>query len=133
DPFTSGWTNIVSTSIIFHHSRFEVDVNRPREKAVYQQPEDAWGLQVWKKDLPSALVDRSLRHYHAFYQAVKSLFNEKIARYGYFILYDLHTYNHRREGPGGEEAPPETHPEVNVGTGHVNRKKWAPVVDSFMK
>ena len=31
-------------------SRFETDLNRPREKAVYP-PEDAWGLKVWKDTL----------------------------------------------------------------------------------
>ena len=40
--------------IIVNRSRFEVDINRPRDKAVYITPEDAWGLHIWKNipDLP---------------------------------------------------------------------------------
>ena len=48
DPFTDLWTAVTGNRIIVHHSRFEVDLNRPREKAVYLEPEDAWGLNVWK-------------------------------------------------------------------------------------
>ena len=48
DGETSGWTAIAPTRIVVFRSRFEVDLNRPRHKAVYLQPEDAWGLRVWK-------------------------------------------------------------------------------------
>ena len=46
DPFTGGWTAIAPTRIIGRRSRFEVDLNRPRDKAFYRRPEDAWGLDV---------------------------------------------------------------------------------------
>ena len=35
DPFTAIWTEVAETRIIGLQSRFEVDLNRPREKAVY--------------------------------------------------------------------------------------------------
>ena len=38
-------------------SRFEVDLNRPREEAVYRVPEDCWGLDVWR----GGRLDSSLR------------------------------------------------------------------------
>ena len=47
DPFTGKWTSIGNSRIIGLRSRFEVDLNRPREKAVYIKPEDAWGLRVY--------------------------------------------------------------------------------------
>ena len=43
DPFTGIWTDIAKTRIIANFSRFQVDLNRPREGAVYTKPEDAWG------------------------------------------------------------------------------------------
>ena len=46
DPFTGLWTKIAPTQVIGTRSRFEVDLNRPRETAVYRVPEDAWGLTV---------------------------------------------------------------------------------------
>lgn len=46
-------------SVAVHRSRFEVDLNRSREKAVYRVPEDAWGLHVWFGDLPASELAQS--------------------------------------------------------------------------
>lgn len=132
DPFTGQWIDIADTFIKVKNSRFEVDVNRPREKAVYKEPEDAWGLQVWKKGLSEQLLEESLHIYDEFYNDVKTLLEQKVEKYGGFIIYDLHTYNHRREGPDGPVADPDKNPEINVGTGNINREKWAPVIDTFI-
>ena len=59
DPFTGGWTTVAPTSLVARQSRFEVDFNRPREKAVYQTPEDAWGLNIWKRSTAHACGARS--------------------------------------------------------------------------
>ena len=32
------------------------------------------------------------------------------ARYGRFLVFDLHTYNHRRDGPEGHRADPRGTP-----------------------
>src|SRR5690606_40970947 len=48
DPYTDYLSEVSPSRVIVNVSRFETDLNRPRSKAVYQQPEDAWGLQVWK-------------------------------------------------------------------------------------
>ena len=44
DPFTGDWAQAASNQVIGTRSRFEVDLNRPREKSVYRPPEDAWGM-----------------------------------------------------------------------------------------
>ena len=49
DPFTEFVTRDVPNRIVFHRSRFEIDLNRPREGAVYLSPEQAWGLDIWKQ------------------------------------------------------------------------------------
>ena len=67
DPFTGEWTQAAPTRVVGTRSRFEVDLNRPREKAVYRTPEDAWGLTVWKDDPPQEMFERSLAEYDAFY------------------------------------------------------------------
>jgi hypothetical protein len=48
------------------------------------------------------------------------------------VVFDLHSYNHRRDGPEAPPADPELNPEVNVGTGTMDRERWGPVVDAFM-
>jgi hypothetical protein len=132
DPFTGGWTVIAPTRIVGLRSRFEVDLNRPRERAVYRRPEDAWGLQVWRWGPPADLVQRSLAVYDGFYDAVHALLSRTARRHGRFIVYDLHSYNHRRAGPDAPAADPETNPEVNVGTGSMDRRRWGPVVEAFI-
>ena len=102
DPFTGEWAAVAGTRIIGLNSRFEVDLNRPRDKAVYLKPEDAWGLEVWSRQPDPDVVERSLARYDAFYEAADDLLQRVIARHGGFVLYDLHTYNHRRDGSGPE-------------------------------
>ncbi|RIJ37661.1 N-formylglutamate amidohydrolase [Pontibacter oryzae] len=133
DPFTAAWVSVADNQIVGHYSRFELDLNRPPEKAIYRKPEDAWGLKVWKEDLPEELAQESMGRYEEFYAAVKRQLTELLAKHGCLVVYDLHTYNHRREGPNGPAADPEQNPEVNIGTGNMNREKWTPVVDAFIQ
>lgn len=132
DPFTAQWTRVAPTRIIGLRSRFEVDLNRPRDKAVYRRPEDAWGLHVWNTELPADVIARSLAQYDDFYGQVARVFADLEKRFGRFVVFDLHTYNHRRDGAGAAPADPMQNPEVNIGTGTVNRELWAPLLDRFI-
>lgn len=132
DPFTGEWTDLAPTRIIALRSRFEVDLNRPREKAVYLTPADAWGLRIWKKTPPTDFLERSLAVYDAFYEEVGSLLRRMVDRYGRVVVLDLHTYNHRRQGPDGPAADPRQNPDINLGTGTMDRRRWATVVDRFI-
>ncbi len=131
DPFTGRWTIVANTRIRGLRSRFEVDLNRPREKAVYLKEEDAWGLKVWETQPSQAEIDESLSLYEDFYSGVHELFTSLKNRYGYFIVFDIHSYNHLRNGPD-TPADPELNPEVNIGTGTMNRDFWSPIVDKFI-
>lgn len=133
DPFTGQWTNFAPTRVIGLRSRFETDLNRQRDKAVYRVPEDAWGLKVWRDPLPDDVANRSLEHYDAFYKALGELYGELTEQYGRFVVFDLHTYNHRRDGPNGKPANSDENPQVNIGTGTMERKKWAGVIDAFIE
>jgi N-formylglutamate deformylase len=132
DPFTRYWVDVASTRVVVHRSRFEVDLNRPRAAAVYQVPADAWGLEVWRAPPPRPLVERSLAQYDTFYAALERLLAGKIRRHGRCVVYDLHSYNHRREGPAAQPADPAANPQINVGTGSMDRALWAPVVERFL-
>jgi N-formylglutamate amidohydrolase len=132
DPFTARWTGIAPHRVTVHRSRFEVDMNRPRDQAVYLLPEQAWGLRVWKSPLPAQLLEQSLEDYDAFYAAMFDLLSDLRRRHGRFVVLDLHSYNHRRGGADVPPAPPEENPEINVGTGTMNRGRWRPVVERFL-
>jgi hypothetical protein len=134
DPFTGLWTEVASTRVVGLRSRFETDLNRPREKAVYRTPEDAWGLRVWHDTLPEEVVQESLAEYDAFYRALGELYGKLAARHGAFVVFDLHTYNHRRAGPDGPLADPVENPQVNIGTGTLNnRDKFGPILERFIR
>jgi hypothetical protein len=126
------WTSIAPTRIVGLHSRFEVDLNRPRDKAVYRSPEDSWGLQVWKQPLPEEVVQRSLAAWDAFYHHIHALLAQLTEQYPRVILLDIHSYNHRRGGPEAAASDAEGNPEVNIGTRSMNRDRWGPIVDRFI-
>ena len=132
DPFTGNWTTVAPTRLIGLQSRFVVDFNRPREKAVYLTPDDAWGLKAWKQPRSAECVARSLAVHDAFYDEVRVLLERMVRRYQRVVVLDLHTYNHRREGPDAAHADTNANPEVNIGTGTMMRTQWAPIVDRFI-
>ncbi|MBD3176876.1 MAG: N-formylglutamate amidohydrolase [Armatimonadia bacterium] len=133
DPFTGEWAGgLPGTAIIGRRSRFEVDLNRPREKAIYIQPGDAWNLLVWHRRPPRPLILRSRGHYDRFYRALRGLLEATVARHGQCVVYDIHSYNHRRGGPTAPPDDPELNPQVIVGTRHIDRAYWTSVVDAFI-
>jgi hypothetical protein len=132
-PFTGGWAEVAPTRIVGLHSRFQVDLNRPRDKAVYRTPADAWGLNVWQGDPPEGMFERSLAEYDHFYSSMRELFEGLTQQFGHFVVFDLHSYNHRRQGPQGPAADEEGNPQVNIGTGTINRQRWGPVIDEFIE
>ena len=133
DPYTSAWTFVAPTRIVAFRSRFEVDLNRPRQQAVYLSPEDAWGLKVWKEPPPDKITERSLAEYDAFYDQVRHVLRRLVEWQGRVVVLDLHSYNHRRVGIDGPSADPQENPDVNIGTGTMDRCRWAPIVDRFIR
>ncbi len=131
DPFTGTLAAVAPTWLVPVRSRFEVDLNRPRDQAVYRGPDDAWDLDVWSEPFAEELVARSLAEYDAFYALLERVLRERERRHGCFVLLDLHSYNHRRDGADGPPADPALHPEVNVGTGTVDRARWGALIDRF--
>lgn len=133
DPGTGMLTTCTAARVIALHSRFEADLNRPRELAVYRRPEDSWGLQVWQGSLPAEVIEGSLGLYDAFYQEMRVFFTSLQKRYQQFVVFDLHSYNHRRAGATAPPAAVELNPEVNIGTSNLNLSKWEPLLLNFQK
>ncbi|UIR57712.1 N-formylglutamate amidohydrolase [Sphingobacterium sp. SRCM116780] len=131
DPFTGLLTDIGTNRFIVKTSRFQVDLNRPIQDSVYLRPDQAWGLHVWR-ETPSKTMIEQIRHSYRYIQKVLSSVIEKsIQRYGYFIIYDIHSYNAKRLGPD-ETIDTNANPQINIGTIH-NKGIWRPLIDTFMK
>jgi len=112
-------------------SRFEVDLNRPRFRAVYQGPADSWGLKVYRHELPDDADRVSRSVYDTFYAAAFDTLSRTVESHGRFVALDLHSYNHRRDGASATPADPCLNPEVNVGTRRIDSLRWGSVVEAF--
>jgi hypothetical protein len=132
DPYTDLWTSFAPTRIVVRRSRFEVDLNRPRDQAIYLTPADAWGLNVWNCPPTPEMVARSLRIYDAFYAHLRLLLEQLVDQYGRIVVFDLHSYNHRRDEYGRLSADPALNPEINLGTGTMDRRRWGAIVERWL-
>ncbi|MBA3667487.1 MAG: N-formylglutamate amidohydrolase [Sphingomonas sp.] len=133
DPFTGQAIVGVPTHIIAHRSRFEFDLNRGPTDAVYQTPEQCWGLEVWHERPSPELVGRSLAVHDAYYRMLGHLLDDIAADYPRFALIDVHSYNHRRDGPAGAPTPQADAPDINIGTFSMPRDDWAFLIDPLIE
>lgn len=116
DPYTRYMAEVSenrATSII---SRFEADLNRVRENAIYRKPEDAWGLNLWKSEPSNEMIEESLNYYDSFYSDLKDHLEKMVQAFGKIVVLDIHSYNHRRSGAFSEVADPSMNPEINIGS-----------------
>lgn len=133
DPFTGQAVRGVPTHVIAHRSRFEFDLNRGPADAVYQTPEQCWGLEVWRQPPAQTLVEGSLAIHTAYYGMLGQLLDGIAAEHKRFVVLDVHSYNHRR---GGARAEPESQakaPDINIGTFSMPRDRWAFLLDPLME
>ena len=131
DPHTNRFTEFSSNTIIGTTSRFEVDLNRSKEKCIYMKPEDAWGL-LTRKETPSDLeISQSLEKYNEFYSLAKKHLAQIERKFGKFFVYDIHSYNHHRKGSEADFDDPKLNPEIIIGTNNMP-EKWFPLVDKIL-
>ena len=132
DPFTAMTIEDLANRVVVHRSRFEMDLNRPRDGAVYLRPEQAWGLEVWGTQPAPEMVESVLHQHDGYYAMLLELLRGIEREHGRFVLLDMHSYNHRRDGAKAAPTAQEAAPDINIGTSSMDRAYWAPVVDAFM-
>lgn len=131
DPLTGLWTSVGDSFIQVFRSRFEVDLNRPRETAIAANDGENWGLTIWRHSPPEHVIERSLEEYDRFYRELREFFDALTAEWHGVLVLDLHSYNHRRAGPDEPAESLVGNPEINIGTGTMKRERWARLVDCF--
>jgi hypothetical protein len=109
-------------------SRAEYDLNRPSEMAVPLTADQFWGLQVYRVAPTDAMKHRSLEKYEAFYRFTGSCIRVLLERFGFCIVYDIHSYNISRQVEKGIEHPPL----FNLGTALLNRSRWGSRIDAWL-
>jgi hypothetical protein len=134
DPFTGDAVLGIAMHVIAHRSRFEFDLNRSSQGAVYRSPADCWGLEVWNTErLSDDLVQRSLDLHAEYYRMLSSLLDQIAEHHERFLLIDVHSYNHRRDGPQALPTAQDAAPDINIGTFSMPRDEWAFLVDPLVQ
>ncbi|MCD9032009.1 N-formylglutamate amidohydrolase [Luteimonas sp. Y-2-2-4F] len=131
DPLTGLFTSVGDVRLRGRRSRFEVDLNRPRDKALSSDPADTWGIRFWNGELPAEEVERSLAIHDRFYAMAAELLDTLLDRHRSLLVLDLHSYNHRRDGAEADPAPEDDNPEIDLGATTLDRGRWGGVVDAF--
>ncbi len=75
---------------------------------------------------------RSLAIHAEYYRLLAQLLDGIADRHGRFLLIDVHSYNHRRDGPDAPPTPQEAAPDINIGTFSMPREHWAFLVDPLI-
>ncbi len=133
DPFTGQAILGVPTHVVVHRSRFEFDLNRDAAGAVYRTADQCWGLKIWRDPPADDLVERSLAIHAAYYRMLGRLLDDIAERHERFVLLDVHSYNHRRDGPDADPEPLATAPDINIGTFSMPREHWAFLLDPLIE
>lgn len=120
DPSTKQMIQSHPIVIAGMDSRFEYDLNRAPESAIY---EDAWGKKLWYKPLPESQKKKSLDKHHNFYRVVNALLTKLEELYGICIVYDMHSYNWKRWT--------RVVPTWNLGTSRIDNKRFGTDVESW--
>ena len=101
-------------------SRFEYDLNRAPETAIYT---DAWGKQLWYKPLPENQREKSLEKHANFYKVVHALLSKLEQKFEVCIVYDMHSFNWKR---WEREVP-----TWNLGTGNIDNERFGNEIESW--
>ncbi|MBT8245909.1 MAG: hypothetical protein HKP48_10620 [Winogradskyella sp.] len=122
DPETK--TMVASHPIVIGgcDSRFEYDLNRSPEDAVF---ETAWGKQLWKSPLEVSQKEKSQQKHANFYKVVEALIAKLEEKFGICIVYDMHSYNWQR---WDREVP-----TWNLGTSNIDNERFEACVGDWRK
>ncbi|NNE54994.1 MAG: DUF1704 domain-containing protein, partial [Flavobacteriales bacterium] len=109
DPFTGDFISSMPIVLVGHDSRFEYDLNRAPEEAVY---DTAWGKKVWKRPLTKRERERSQKKHRNYYRVTHALIKKLEELYDGCVVYDMHSYNYKRW-----DRPV---PVFNIGTENIS-------------
>ena len=120
DPHTAEFVSQFPIVIQGNDSRFEYDLNRDPENAVY---EEAWGKQCWKEPLTTEDKSISLDKHANFYRVVHALVKKLESKFDACLVYDIHSYNWKRWD--------RKVPVFNIGSELINHDKYDVYVESW--
>ena len=131
DPMTGIWSTVGDDAFRNYTSRFQCDLNRSRETAIYETPDDSWGLKVWGEQPPEEMKARSLAVWDRYYATMATWIEGLIAECGHVLIMDIHSYCHRRDGHDKPPGPQEDNPDIDLGVTTLDMDKFGGLLDEF--
>ncbi len=131
DPLTDYFLSLSDNLVRVNRSRFECDMNRPREKCISDDPDDTWGLKIWRDDLSGEQKETSRQLHDRFYGEMRSLFDGLLEKHGRLLVLDIHSYNHRRDGPAAEPADERENPDIDIGATTLDKSVFGELLNVF--
>lgn len=120
DPETKNMVKSHPIVISGCDSRFEYDLNRIPEEAVF---ETAWGKKLWRETLSEEMKSKSLQKHTNFYKVVHTLIETIESKFGFCTVYDMHSYNWKR---WDREVP-----TWNLGTSNIDNARFGDVIEDW--
>ncbi|WP_422861362.1 N-formylglutamate amidohydrolase [Flagellimonas sp. W118] len=120
DPCTKQMIQSFPIVIAGCDSRFEYDLNRPPETAIF---DTAWGKQLWKEPLNEEEKQHSLAKHANFYRVVHALISKLESKFKKTLVFDMHSYNWKR---WDREVP-----VWNLGTSNIDNDRFGNLVENW--
>jgi len=114
DPETASFISALPMVIEAKDSRYEYDLNRTPEDAVYL--DEAWGKKLWKSPLSEKEIALSRSKHNDFYRIIHALVKKTEELFGACLVFDIHSYNYKRRT--------DSSPVFNIGTERIDQKKF---------
>jgi N-formylglutamate amidohydrolase len=131
DPYTDRFVKDFPMHLVALDSRFEYDLNREREAAVYPYGEKKWGLQVWKRPLTEEELEKTYLKHREFHEILEMIIEHILEHQRIAIVFDIHSFCYQRERK--LDWWKDENSELNLGTRSIDRKHFAPLIDRFLE
>ena len=131
DPFMDRFISGFPIRIFGRDSRFEYDLNHNPYRALYDYDKLKWGLKVWKREVTQEEQALSIKKHREFHKLLEMVCRYLLSQYSHALLFDLHAYCYQRETR--QAWYEDEGPEINIGTGAVNREIFEPAITCFKR
>lgn len=110
-------------------SRYEYDIDRKRDQAIYLKPFQCWGKRAWISPPTKTELEISYEKYDEAHDLMEFFMEQTMAYFHKTLVLDLHTYSFKRQMYGSKSS---SLPLFNIGTTKLDRKKHAKTVDAWL-
>lgn len=131
DPYTDRFIAKLPIRIHALDSRYEYELNRNPYRALYDFDKPQWGEKVWIRKAREDEYQRSLLKHREFHALLEMVGRFLLEQHRHALLFDMHSYCYQRERKQSWQE--DKRPEINIGTGAVNREIFGPAITCFKR